>query len=263
MTAWAAASLCRMRPAPTRIAVFGDSHAALFFRGGLTYPQLGIPRPVPYDVVRGGVITGGSVAGFRPGDSKLDVKGKVLAQLPRLTHLVLAFGQVDLELGYYYRLAVKGEQTTPEEYVAWLAKIYRTYLEDLETGDCRVALKGVNPTALVPKGFAARYVSRIVLRAGESDPAAAVAAVTPYILRQDDQNAMHYAFNATLRGIARDLDMAYFDLVDALTEPNPTRGGPPRLSDLHRRAADDHHVANTVWVRRRHWEAAGAAFGLR
>lgn len=248
-----------MLPAPPRIAVLGDSHSAFFFKGGMGRARLGLPDPAPWEVV-GRSISGASVAGFRPGNGRLDVKAVVRDQLPLHTHMVLAFGQVDLELGYYYRLVVKGEQVSPAAYVAWLAGIYRDFLADLDLGACDVALKGVNPTALGPKHFSARYVSRIVLEQ-DADEAAAIARVLPHVLSQDEQNAMHYAFNAELASLADDLGIRYFDLVPLLTEPHPS-GGPARLSDLHRRAAFDHHVANTVWMRRKHYEAAGTVFGL-
>lgn len=250
-----------MPAAPPPVAVFGDSHSTFFFKGGAGNGRLRLPNPLPWEIVEGGAISGASVAGFRPRKTRLDVKGRIRAELQQHRRMVLAFGQVDLELGYYFRLVVKQEQITPEEYVAWLTGIYGDFLADLDLGTCDLAVKGVNPTALAPRRFSARYVSRIVLRKGETDEGAAMAKVLPFILEEDEQNAMHYAFNAALASVASDLDVRYFDLVDLLTEPHPD-GGPARLSDLHRRAAFDHHVANTVWVRRKHYEAVGEVFGL-
>ncbi|MBW6402008.1 hypothetical protein KPL78_29450 [Roseomonas sp. HJA6] len=248
---------------PTTISVFGDSHSAFFFEVPFFAGRLGLASPPPYRIT-GQHIPGASVAGFRPGQTKLKVKETIRRTLPSATHAIFAFGQVDLELGYYYRNAIKQEKVVPKTYVEWLIGIYEEFLSDLDDAHCRVALKGVNLTTLAPRPFAARYVARIVMEGTTVTAEQAQKLIGPFILSEDAQNAMHLDFNAALAALAQRTGRGYFDLV-AQTGNGNIRGlsaAPPRLADHFRTAKLDHHLADTVVVRRLHVEAAGRAFGL-
>ncbi len=251
-----------MNAAP-EITVLGDSHSAFFFPTPFFAGRCGYPFPLPYRVT-GRAIPAASLAGFRPGVSTLRVKETIAEALPQTRHLVLAFGQVDLELGYYYRLAVKQEKTNPADYVDWLIGIYRSFMATLGTGDCAVALKGVNLTALTPKPFAVRYVSRIVMEGKSIEQAAADAMIAPHILSEAEQNRMHLAFNRKIAALAQELGHRYFDLNDHISDgpAQALAAVPPRLADQFKTGFFDHHLADTVVVRRMHYEAVGRVFGL-
>ena len=135
----------------TRLHIFGDSHSRYFFPLKFGYERAGLNRNK--SVIAGEFIRAASLAGFRPGRSTLDTRLKIEAAMPACTHLVLGFGQVDLELGYYYRRVVKGEDITRPGYVAWLIEIYRTFLSELDLSGKQVALKGVNLSVLSSTGF--------------------------------------------------------------------------------------------------------------
>ena len=245
------------------ILVLGDSHSAYFSETPFFAGRLGLRPSLPYRV-SGRVIAGASVAGLRNSGSRLKTKEAIREELPRCQYLILAFGQVDLELGYYHRLAVKKETLEPDTYVDWLIGIYSTFLSDLPTDGCRVALKGVNLTALAPRAFAARYVSRIAKAGTELTAAEMEQRVAPLILREDAQNAMHLRFNAALARCAAEAGHAYFDLTAQLGNGtvNMLSREPPRLADQFRTAGFNHHLADTIVVRRLHYEAAGRVFGL-
>jgi hypothetical protein len=245
------------------IAVFGDSHSALFqptpFYGG----RLGLKVPLPYRI-NGRVIAAASVAGFRPGKSTLMVKETIREALPDAERVILAFGQVDLELGYYYRRAIKGEAISPDAYVDALIGIYAAFVADLPVAHCRLALKGVNLTALAPRAFATRYVARIVKDGTTLTWDQAQARVEPFILSEDAQNEMHLRFNDALAAFAGRMGHAYFDLVGETGNGSARHlsAMPLRLADEYRVGGFDHHLADTVAVRRMHYVAAGRAFGL-
>lgn len=245
---------------PADVTVFGDSHAALFLPFPHSQGRLGYAGPPPYTIA-GQAMYAASIAGFRPGQSKLHAKEKIRAALPEVERLVLAYGQVDLELGYYHRLAVKGEEITPAGYVDWLLDIYAAFVDGLDVDRDALALKGVNLTSLVPQEFAIQYVRKIVQRGNELDDAEADARLAPFMLDEDAQNAMHLAFNAGLAAYAARTGCRYFDLVAQTAAPgSPT--GTPRLADAVRTAQPDHHLADTVAVRRMHYDAIGAVFDL-
>lgn len=253
-----------MKPPQQAITAFGDSHGTYFFETAFYAGRLGLQQPLSYRI-NGRIFAGASVAGFRGERSTLMVREAILATLPGCDRLILAFGQVDLELGYYYRLAVKGEAIDPGSYVTWLTGIYVRFLAGfLPAGHCRVAVKGVNLTALAPRPFATRYVARVVKEGTTLTQAEAERRVEPFILAEDAQNAMHLQFNAELARQAAALGCGYFDLV-AQTGNGSLHGlstQPLRLADHFRTAGFDHHLADTVVTRRLHYEAAGRAFGL-
>lgn len=123
----------------------------------------------------------------------------------------------------------------------------------------QIALKGVNLTALAPEPFAAKYVARIIRDEMRKDRSAAQARLLPLILSEAAQNAMHLTFNAGLAAMAAQEGLTYFDLVqDTATHDSAT----PRLADAYRPAEFDHHLVDSVAVRKMHYLAAGAAFGL-
>lgn len=246
-----------------KITVFGCSHSVYFHASPFYYGRMGFAFPTPYHVV-GKVIGAASVAGFRPGVSTLSVRQTILDALPQTERLILAFGQVDLELGYYYRLVIKQDSLTRDDYVAWLLGIYRAFLHELPLDDCSLGLKGVNLTALSPKGYAARYVSRIITENGSMGQGEAEKLLLPIILSEDEQNEMSLAFNRGLAIIAAEMGARYFDLNDRISNGNITgiSAVPARLHDMHRVAGLDHHLADTVEVRKMHFEAAGKVFDL-
>lgn len=248
---------------PPEITVFGDSHSGFFFPTPFFAGRCGYGFPLPYRVT-GKPIHAASLAGFRPGVSTLKVKETIAEALPGARHMALAFGQVDLELGYYYRLAVKKQATNPAEYVDWLIGIYRGFLAGLDTRHCRMALKGVNLTALSPRLFAVRYVSRIVMEGKKLAQAQADEMILPHILPELEQNRMHRAFNARLAALAGDLGHGYFDLNDQISDGpiQALAAAQPRLADQFKTGFFDHHLADTVVVRRMHYEALGKVFGL-
>lgn len=252
-----------MNEDPQPVSVFGDSHSTLFFPTHFYAGRLGYKEDLPVRV-SGQSIRAASLAGFRPGSSKLNVKDEISKALPDAQKMVLAFGQVDLELGFYYRLAIKGEETDPTRYVQWLLSIYRDFLGSLDFSHCDVALKGVNLTALSPRGFATRYVSRIVTEGKDMTWKEAVPVVRPHILAENGQNAMHLAFNAGLQQLAEDVGVRYFDLnEDLAASSHPSlAAGPIRLADQFKTGAFDHHVADTVVARRVHYEGLLKAFDL-
>jgi len=252
-----------MQRVPRTITVLGDSHAVYFIESPFFAGRLGLSMPLRYRI-SGSATKAASVAGFRPGASTLKVKDKIRAVLPACECLVLAFGQVDLELGYYFRRAIKQEDRDPAAYVAWLIGIYSDFIADLPVGSCRLALKGVNLTALAPRPFAARYVARIAKEGTTLNWDEAQKRVEPFILSERDQNAMHLSFNDQLAQLAAQRGFGYFDVV-AQTGNGSIPGisaEPLRLAEQFRTGGFDHHMADTVVLRRIHYEAAGRAFSL-
>lgn len=245
---------------PSTVTVFGDSHSMFFFPSTYFIGRLKLPSPLPYKVA-GEAIPAASVAGFRPGRSTLMVKERISNALPSSTHLVLAFGQVDLELGYYFRKVVKKAHVTPESFVSSLTGIYKDFISSLKRPHCQIAIKGVNLTALDPIMFGAHYVSRIVTEGTGMSKDDGIKIMMPHMLTEDQQNAMHLDFNGQMKQWAEQEGLQYFDFIEETAEPasDPTR---PRLAEQFKTASFDHHLANSVATRRIHYTALGDVFKL-
>ena len=240
------------------VTVFGDSHSKFFHPTPLQYQRMGVVTPLPYRI-NGSHIRGAAVSGFRQQKSKLNVKERIIAALADARHLILAFGQVDLELGYYFRNAIKGERYSPEAYTDWLIGIYASFVDGLTTERCELALKGVNLTVLDPAPFAARYVSKIAREGTKLSIAEATKLVRPFILSEADQNSMHLRFNEQMRELAISSGVRYFDLNDGIKD---TSQESPRVADEFRPGPFDHHLTDSLPVRRLHYVRAGEVFGL-
>ncbi|MBE3637385.1 hypothetical protein [Mangrovicoccus algicola] len=244
-----------------KVHVYGDSHSYLFYGRRHYRHRLELGRPLRFTVT-GGSIRAASLSGFRSSNSTLGVREKILSVLPDARHLALCFGQVDLELGYCYRAAIKGEPVDPGTYPAWLLDIYDGFIDHLLPSGCEIALKGVNLTALQSDIFAAAYVSRLILETGNVQLDDAMAQIKPHILGHDAQNAMHLAFNAGLRDLAASRGLRYFDINDEISQPPAGSGKAPRIAGHHMPGAPDHHLADTKATRLIHYNALGRCFGL-
>lgn len=245
--------------------VYGDSHATYFFPKFFGYVRMGMdPREIKFE---GQAIPAASVAGFRPGQSTLDTKTIISENAKKARYLVLAFGQVDLELGYYYRKVIKKEDTNPQKYVAWLSDIYETFVGTLELSE-HVALKGVNLTVLSHLEFSHQYVSRIITERtdkSEAENAQAIKELKGEILSEQDQNAMHLEFNRNVSRIAEKNGIAYFDINDHICRTDPVSGirGPQMgLAPEYLPATFDHHIADSIKIRAIHIRCALRALGL-
>lgn len=252
-----------MNEEPLDIHVFGDSHSSLFFEKPFSIGRLGLKIPRKYRIV-GKSIPAASVVGFRPGVSTLDVKSVIEAALPSSERMILAFGQVDLELGFYYRKAIKNESIEPIDYVDWLIGIYSDFIIGLTSSKTKIALKGVNLTSLSPKFFAANYVARIVSTETETLQKDKIKLLLPHILSEKEQNLMHLDFNSKLGKFARANSIPYFDINPQISSGDHSDIYPftARLSDFCRNGLPDHHLADTIFTRKLHFEAAGRAFDL-
>jgi hypothetical protein len=244
---------------PALFTVFGDSHARFFFaskdcpmwRYGFNGRRLKIS---------GQAIPAASIAGFRPQSSSSQTKEIIQAALPQTEQLCLAFGQVDLELGYYHRKAITQDQAlTPDGFVSGLLEIYEQFVLDLDF-DCQaIAVKGVNLTVLRERPFTLRYVSRSLAKNG-ADQQASLAALEPLIMTEQQQNALSLAFNAGLQQLCTRHGMGYFDVNAALADPPATAPGMV-LANAHRPAAFDYRLADTLAVRGLHIQGLLESFG--
>lgn len=247
--------------------IYGCSHSMYFHTSDVALTRLRDLTTVPQ--IGGEVIIGASVMGFRPRASKLKTKEIVTDGAKQAQRLVLAFGQVDLELGYYYRRVIKKEDISPEGFIETLVGHYTDFVAGLPIEKSRIALKGVNLTVLENPDFTFRYTRRIITEE-KSD----LAPKTPRERRQmrfalrdallpvQVQNAMHLAFNALIAHWADRNGARYFDINDAIARPDHTGKRDPELGldPVFAPSGFDHHLTDSLAVRAAHVQALTACF---
>lgn len=241
--------------------VYGCSHSSYFHCNEPERKRLDDSREWP--IVGGKVIASASVAGFRPKASTLSTKEIITKGCVDANRLVLAFGQVDLELGYYYRNAVKGEAIKPRDYVDWLADIYAAFVSGIAFPKDNIAIKGVNLTVLTDPDFTFSYAKRIVSRRipkQERPPYSTK--LRQEILSEDAQNEMSLHFNEKVQEFCADIGCRYFDVNDFLAKKDENGIAQPKLG-VDRTfipGRTDHHIADSIPVREAHLSALLKAF---
>lgn len=232
------------------IHTIGDSHSRYLQTAGYIYKRLGIK---PKDLqLRTNTIMGASIAGLRPQSTKLDTKEKINEALHIAgedTGIVIALGQVDLELGYYHRIHNKGEKITPQTYVTWLIQIYENFVTEIPKAK-NVALKGVNLTVLGQPDFTKGYISRIIQPTEESEER-----LEEIILTETEQNKMHLQFNEELKKLSKRNNIKYFDInkyICRRDEYNQTPQIELGLREEYRPGKVDHHLVDSLAVRAIH-----------
>lgn len=240
----------------------GDSHAKYFFPDDRSNGQLRMGFDPDNLKITGSPIKAASIMGFRPRQSQLNTKVVVSEAASQNDFLVLNFGQVDLELGYYYRRVVKGEETLETfEFSEILIKVYADFLKSISKGRAKIILKGVNLTTLGDPKFSFRYARRIVLNNPEADSKETRQILRSVLKSEDEQNAFHLAFNQGVKDLAAREGYGYFDVIAQTSVIG--EDGVVRLDPRFAPARFDHHMANSLALQRDHilgvLRAAGVA----
>lgn len=247
---------------PAFAMAFGCSHLEYLLTDPLCLERIAPKGVLPF--LRGRAFGGGAIAGLRPQDSTLNTKEVIHRRAPNARRLVLAFGQVDLEFGFYHRNLVKGEGWAVEAYVDWLIGIYTDFAKTLaHPAPDRIAFKAPNLTVAKTDAFRIRYMSKII--AGQLPPemlAALPRDLTGTGLSAREQDAMTLLFNQKLSEACMAQGWRFFDINPQLAARNAagardmTLGIDPAFIP----AADDHHLADTLEVRRLHHQGVLDAF---
>jgi GR25 family glycosyltransferase involved in LPS biosynthesis len=138
------------------VTVFGDSHARIFNK--LNIKNL---------LINCNYISGASITGLPRHNSTLETKDKIIKYLKynNCDYLILKFGQVDIDLGYYYKLVVKDIKISKESYIINLICNYSIFIKSLlkYISKSKIIIFGINPPSLISKSKCFEYTKKIVL----------------------------------------------------------------------------------------------------
>ncbi|WP_409438914.1 hypothetical protein [Psychromonas sp. GE-S-Ul-11] len=237
-----------------KILVFGDSHSQLLKLSDEMkeiYPSF---KKIACEVVS---LSGATISGFGKRKSSLNSREVFIRKVNQFKPDVLCFalGQVDVELGYYYKKVVKGDDIDFHTFASELVETYInntiTLVSELGIDVNNVIFKGINLSVLTNSRVkAVNYTSRIITE-NITDSASILEykkklnAAFPSNL---ERSYYHLKFNKALQDTAVTSGMKYFD-INYLVEDKDNKG----LVDLkYIPAGQDHHLVDSLYIRSLH-----------
>lgn len=239
-----------MKEKKERVLVFGDSHTVYF---GDARQVFGYNNDYKNISVECHVKHGAAIAGFGKRQSTMNVKQQILDRLATNNYnfLVLNFGQVDIELGLFYRKFVKNENLSFETHVDNIIKIYLDFIKSLPFDKKNILVKGINLPALCyskPKWL--DYINRIITEnIVDTDEINLISEkMSHFYLDDHTRTNMNLLFNEKLKCELKKINVDYGDINDNLIDVNT---GLISLDFIPCRL--DHHLVDSVGVRNYHW----------
>ncbi len=137
------------------IKVYGDSHSRIFKKIKLKNHIMSVEN-----------ISGASLSGLPNRESKLKIRNRIINFLKnnKPSYLILKFGQVDIDLGYYYRIVVKNQNIDHKIYINNMIKNYILFIKDISKyiSIDKIIVFGINPPSLIDKNRCVDYTKRII-----------------------------------------------------------------------------------------------------
>ncbi|MEM8665438.1 MAG: hypothetical protein AAGF49_15110 [Pseudomonadota bacterium] len=208
----------RRQTATCRLTIVGDSHTELFDCLNKRPLVLADGRVVDANVA---AVKGATIRGFGRKRSTLDVKRKSLGAIrPDDDAVVFAHGQVDIELGYFYRIHIKREALEFDTFAKALAEGYveRILAHPMEAVPI---VKGVNLSVLTwSREKAVAFTSQILFETPDDEDLrkAMEAELWKAYPPPEELDRRHRQYNTFLRQACAQRGVAYFDFVDATTD---------------------------------------------
>jgi hypothetical protein len=229
------------------IKIFGDSHSIYFKNTGKLNFHAPWTKALPTEVEN---ISGSSIIGLGKARSKLNVKDIVRKSIKGNETSVFAFGQVDLELGYYYRKIIKKDINLDyESFNNELVEVYESFLKTIDSKN--LIVKGVNSTVLKYQPFAVNYVSKIITENISTEEDRSLYFKTlkdtmPSFIKRNDAGI---SLNEKFKNMAKRNGWLYMDVNDFLTNFSLGKG----VDDKFIPSGFDHHIVDSLEVRKAHF----------
>lgn len=219
-----------IRP-PVPCGFFGDSHLRTFFCPDReVYGSFGVAPHIAY-------LSGATVLGFGRRTSSLSHFQKIEAfcNILHPSHVFFKFGQVDIELGYLYRILIKGEKISIHDHLDLLSDSYVSGISHLPKNITYV-ICGINlPTIVDVDEHSCAVKHFITENIHESQAADIYARYLPkYVMPYEERTKTAMLFNGMVsqksEKIAKYVDMTGF-----------FQDGDGLLKECHRQHDDIHY----------------------
>ncbi len=238
------------------VLVLGDSHSRSFFNQPLLGPFIdagGVERKIYCHKIRGA-----SMTGFGRRKSSLALRSVTHRLVKKYrnycSHTVYAFGQVDVELGLYYRWLEGGKYFDPNDL---FEEIIGKYIENILKFRTKTTpiIKGINQTVLEDHKTSVQYVSRVLHKPKHTD------ADNPHFQKlleiyppYEARKAISNDFNHLLKTKSENAGIRYFDLNSQLVAPETNS-----VYYAYRPAGTGHHVLDSIKMRQIYKDALAKA----
>ncbi|QEP42034.1 hypothetical protein D5085_02090 [Ectothiorhodospiraceae bacterium BW-2] len=204
-------------------------------------------------VIDNNVIRASTIKGFGKRESTLNTAKIIQKKLAeaKFDGFVFCFGQVDIELGYYYSIFVKREFIDFDMYVSDIVGVYMDFLKSLNLVYDRVLIKGINvPVLVYDKKKSIGYTKKIITENVNSDDDAKniFTAMLNKFPNGKKRTKMHLDFNVYLKKQCVLNGFGYFDINDSILKYNGL------IDEKYIPTGQDHHISDTLFVRKIHIE---------
>lgn len=233
-----------------KILVLGDSHSATL---GLTDELKALNESFRGVNLRVLTVQGASIKGFGKRESTLSTRQLLTDNFNSFKpdYVCFALGQVDIELGYYYRRVVKNDSISLDQFSKEITLDYLRAAEDFQKqyslSSDRIIFKGINLSVLTnSREKAIRYTSKIITENIENNEEKAryLTLLRDSFASNLQRYKAHKAFNEKLLSLI-DGKYKYFDINDVLEDTN--NKGHCKLEYIP--AYRDHHILDSLYIR--------------
>lgn len=188
------------------VSLFGDSHS-LFFKH-FEHPQIHLNLHA---------IIGATITGLPRRDSTLQVGNKIKQEIKKATvdFLVLKFGQIDVELGYYYKKLVKRKDLEINQYIEGVISDYSIFLNSLLTFfNGKILVFGINLPSTINNEQAMKYQKQnFIAEIKGPDRERFLKQLKETYPNIKERTKLHLRFNNLLKDFCERTSLDYIDVV--------------------------------------------------
>ncbi|WP_162619613.1 sulfotransferase [Salinicola peritrichatus] len=231
-------------PAKRKIKVFGDSHIQSLKNTHKKNNE---------DSLLISVIHGATILGLGRRKSTLNASKEIKKSLNPNDFVILGFGQVDLELGFYYRKIIKKEDIALGDFLHLLMENYRKFILEVKNNCAGVIIKGINLPVLKEHDVAVRYVSRIITENINCDTTkhSLLGELRSKYDSHENRAAFALELNKKIKDLAKDTQCEYFDINGYISKKGKNEVDEkyiPKNLDHHILASEDlrRHIAQLI-----------------
>lgn len=232
-----------------KIAIFGDSHVQYFRLTPKVHYLSSEFKKLNIELY---ILHGGTLKGIGRQNSTLGINDKLVSfslQAHLYDAVLFSFGQVDIELGFFYRKIVKQDELiTYENFIVELIEIYMKTIKDLKL-ETKVIVKGINFPVIKFKPVAVEYVNRIIVEnISLTDEKLLMKEKLKRIYPSYTERVnIHKQFNTMLKKACIENNIKYFDINDYLSSWLGKE-----VDEKFIPAWNDHHVIDSLEMRSLH-----------
>ena len=222
---------------------FGDSHSRYF----TVTDQIKNINPVLYLYsIINNPINAATINGFGKRESTLNSKKIINETITKnsVDVLVMNFGQVDVELGYYYKYYVKKEYLMFVDFASYIIDVYISYIKQ-QPVKIKI-VKGINPPVLCyNRDKALQYTKRIITEnILDKKIINTLYNDMEYSFPDDiERTKRHLVFNSLLKKKCKENKISYFDITKELLSEN----GLIKIDFVP--SKKDHHLVDSLRTR--------------